>query len=74
MIGIGQTGIGGHRMCVCEPVAANQTPIVAVEAAQSVVDLFNGTEPRTIANPKVLTSDRWRHLKPRGNLRERKGE
>jgi D-3-phosphoglycerate dehydrogenase len=40
---------------------------IAIAAAQAVVDLFNGIEPVTIANPQVLASDKWEHLSTRGN-------
>jgi D-3-phosphoglycerate dehydrogenase len=40
---------------------------VAAEAARGVVDVFNGIEPRNIANRQVLTSARWKHLSPRKN-------
>lgn len=39
---------------------------VATEAARYVVDLFNGIEPRNVANREVLSTDRWKHLVPRG--------
>jgi D-3-phosphoglycerate dehydrogenase len=35
---------------------------MAVEAAKCVLDVFNGKEPSNVANPEVLTSDRWKHL------------
>ena len=38
---------------------------IAIAAAQAVIDLFNGIEPVTIANPQVLASGRWKHLNPR---------
>jgi D-3-phosphoglycerate dehydrogenase len=37
---------------------------MATEAAQCVVDLFRGFEPKNVANPQVLTSGRWNHLLP----------
>jgi len=40
---------------------------IAIAAARAVVDLFNGIEPVTIANPQVLASDRWEHLSIREN-------
>lgn len=40
---------------------------IAIAAAQAVVDLFNGIEPVTIANPQVLASERWKHLSTREN-------
>jgi|Deesub1362A_J573_1020465.scaffolds.fasta_scaffold00450_17 D-3-phosphoglycerate dehydrogenase len=36
---------------------------MAVEAAQCVVDLFQGRRPRNVANPQVLKTERWRHLR-----------
>ncbi len=38
---------------------------MATEAAQCVVDLFNGLEPPNVANREVLGSKRWKHLTPR---------
>jgi D-3-phosphoglycerate dehydrogenase len=37
---------------------------MATEAAQCVIDLFNGLVPRNVANPAVLKSERWQHLAP----------
>ncbi|MHB8909129.1 MAG: hydroxyacid dehydrogenase [Syntrophales bacterium] len=36
---------------------------MAVAGAERVVDLFNGFIPENVANPEVLTLERWRHLK-----------
>jgi D-3-phosphoglycerate dehydrogenase len=38
---------------------------MATEAAQCVIDLFGGLVPQNVANPEVLTSERWAHLKRR---------
>lgn len=35
---------------------------MATEAVQCVIDLFNGIEPKNVANPEVLKTDRWKHL------------
>lgn len=35
---------------------------MATEAAQCVIDLFTGMEPKNVANPQVLALDRWKHL------------
>jgi D-3-phosphoglycerate dehydrogenase len=37
---------------------------MATEAVQCVIDLFNGIEPKNVANPEVLKTDRWKHLVP----------
>ena len=37
---------------------------MATEAAQCVIDLFDGKIPPHVANRQILTSDRWKHLKP----------
>lgn len=36
---------------------------MAVAGAERVVDLFNGFIPENVANPEVLTLDRWKQLK-----------
>ena len=36
---------------------------MATEAAKRVVSLLNGYKPKNIANPEVLSQDKWRHLK-----------
>jgi D-3-phosphoglycerate dehydrogenase len=36
---------------------------MAVAGAQRVVDLFNGFIPDNVANPAVLSLDRWKHLR-----------
>ncbi len=36
---------------------------MAVSGAQRVIDLFNGFIPDNVANPEVLSLDRWKHLK-----------
>jgi D-3-phosphoglycerate dehydrogenase len=38
---------------------------MAVLGAERVVDLFQGFLPDNVANPEVLTLERWRHLKRR---------
>ena len=37
---------------------------MAVEAARCVLDVFNNRVPPNVANPQVLTSERWKHLEP----------
>lgn len=39
---------------------------MAIAGAERVVDLFNGYIPDNVANPEVLSLDRWKHLKKRG--------
>ena len=36
---------------------------MATEAAQCVVDLFNGIAPKNIANPQLLKTETWKNLK-----------
>ena len=36
---------------------------MATEAAKSVIDVFNGSEPPNVANHKILETDRWKHLR-----------
>ncbi len=36
---------------------------MAVAGAQRVVDLFNGFVPENVANPEVLSLERWKYLK-----------
>jgi D-3-phosphoglycerate dehydrogenase len=36
---------------------------MAVAGAERVVDLFNGFIPENVANPEVLSHDRWKYLK-----------
>ncbi len=36
---------------------------MATEAARCVINVFAGCEPQNIANPKVLESGRWNHLR-----------
>lgn len=36
---------------------------MATEAAQCVIDVLVGKVPANIANPEILDSDRWKHLK-----------
>jgi D-3-phosphoglycerate dehydrogenase len=38
---------------------------MAVAGAERVVDLFNGFVPDNVANPEVLSMDRWKYLKKR---------
>jgi D-3-phosphoglycerate dehydrogenase len=38
---------------------------MAVAGAQRVIDLFNGFIPENVANPEVLSLDRWKQLKKR---------
>jgi D-3-phosphoglycerate dehydrogenase len=38
---------------------------MATEAAQCVIDLLGGLVPHNVANPEVLTLERWAHLKRR---------
>jgi D-3-phosphoglycerate dehydrogenase len=38
---------------------------MAVSAANRVVDIFQGVRPPNIANPELLDTDKWRHLKQR---------
>jgi D-3-phosphoglycerate dehydrogenase len=38
---------------------------MAVAGAERVVDLFNGFIPDNVANPEVLSMDRWKYLKKR---------
>jgi len=38
---------------------------MAIAGAQRVVDLFNGLLPDNVANPEVLSLEKWRHLKRR---------
>jgi D-3-phosphoglycerate dehydrogenase len=38
---------------------------MATEAAQCVIDLLEGLVPQNVANPEVLTLERWVHLKHR---------
>ena len=40
---------------------------MAVEAVNCVLAVFNGKIPANVANPQVLTSDRWKHLAAVGN-------
>jgi D-3-phosphoglycerate dehydrogenase len=35
---------------------------MAVEAVNCTLEVFNGRVPPNIANPQVLTTDRWKHL------------
>ncbi len=37
---------------------------MATEAAKCILDVFAGREPPNVANPQVLKSDRWKHLRP----------
>jgi len=36
---------------------------MATEAAKRVVSLLNGYKPKNIANPEVLSQDKWQQLK-----------
>ena len=38
---------------------------MATEAAQCVVDVFEGREPPNVANREVLSTPQWKHLVPR---------
>jgi D-3-phosphoglycerate dehydrogenase len=37
---------------------------MAVEAVNCTLEVFNGRVPPNVANPQVLTTDRWKHLAP----------
>ena len=37
---------------------------MAVEAARCVLAVFNNRVPSNVANPQVLATERWKHLKP----------
>jgi len=39
---------------------------MAVAGAERVVDLFDGFTPDNVANPEVLSHERWKHLKKKG--------
>jgi len=38
---------------------------MAVSAANRVIDVIHGVKPSNIANPELLDTDRWKHLKER---------
>ncbi len=40
---------------------------MAVQAVKCVIDVFNGQEPPNVANRKVLSLDRWKHLSKANN-------
>ena len=41
---------------------------MAIAGAPRVVDLLNGFVPENVANPEVLSLERWKHLKRGGGL------
>ena len=37
---------------------------MATEAAQCVIDVLDGKIPKNVANPQILKSEKWKHLRP----------
>jgi D-3-phosphoglycerate dehydrogenase len=38
---------------------------MATEAAKCILDVFAGRNPPNVANPQVLESGKWKHLRPK---------